>query len=277
MKVANLTEESRSYALRPIKKHVRYPLRSIYHSNARLMKRPIVHLPDVDQGKCSKNNGHHLSKVKFLALNDNCILYVLENMPLSDLCTMAEVSVRLQQLAQFCFRLKHRNLHMKLLANDDQKITMKQVRSLFHNFGHLINSLHVSRKDFVFDEPANNPFKGQQRLLWLINKYCSLESLTLGHFWMNMNMVRDSVPMFKKLNTLNFYRVSCYCPEEKTFHHFGNVLPLILQNRGWTNRTPQIVQLVWRWLEIFFLTRINKSHIDQVKFCIISTTKLNWN
>lgn len=243
MKVV-LTEGCRSYSLRPIKKHSRYPLRSINQPNVQSMKRPIVKLVDICSRKCDDNKDQHLSKVKFMAMNDNCILHVLEHLPIADLCSMAEVCIRVKQLAQYLFRLKHQNLNMRLLADGDKKITLKQAQSLFYNFGHLITALHVSRKDFMFDQPHNNPFKGQQKLLWLIDKYCSLESLTLGHFWMNMDMIRNSVSIFKKLITLNFYRVSCYCHDEKTFHHFGNVVPLVLRNNGCVNRTPQIVQLV---------------------------------
>lgn len=234
-------EVSRSYGLRPIKKHLRYPLRSISTATGRPMKRPIIKLDDVDQ---NENDVKRMSTLNFLALNDNCLLHVYENLSLADLCSMAEVSVRLKQLAQYLFRLKYRNFDMKLLTTGNDKITMTQARRLFYNFGHLMISLRVSRKDFVFDQPMNNPFKGQQRLFFLIDKYCSLDSLTLDHFWINMSMIRDSVSIFKTLKTLYFYRVSCYCNEEKTFHHFGNVLPLIFQNQGLTRQTPQIIQLV---------------------------------
>lgn len=244
MKVADLTNESR-YALRPLTKNSRYELRSVCRPT-KSMRRPAMKF----NPKNSSTNGvkhiyRRLQTVQLGTLNDNCILYVMDHLPLADLCNTAEVSKRLNELAQLSFRLKYRNLDMKLLATKDTKITTEQTRSLFRNFGALITSLHVSRKDFEFDQPAQNPFKGLKTLLRLIYKHCnSLQSLTIGHFWMNMKTVRDSVPIFKRLTTLNFYRVSCYCPEDKTFHHFGNVLPLIMQSKGLTRQTPQIVQLI---------------------------------
>lgn len=262
MKIIPSAGQRRPCALRTTKKQLqhKYSLRSMSSSDVNLTRRPIVLLEDF-----INTNQVHLTKRPIvlledlfntnevlttqtswlLALNDNCILYVLENLSLANLCTMAEVSVRLKQLAQYQFRLKYNDLNMESLADGDNKVSMKQARSLFYNFGHLIKSLHVSRKDFVFDQPQNNPFRGQKRLLWLIRKYCcSLDSLTLGHFWLNMTLIRKSLTIFMKLKTLNFYKVSCYCPEEKTFHHFANILPLIFQIQKLQHQMPQLVQLI---------------------------------
>lgn len=223
------------YSLRPKthRKYQRYPLRSISNSCGRSIgPKPIQHAAP------------HVSKFKFSLLNDNCILYVLERLPLADLCTVAEVSVRLKELAQYTFRLRYHNkeLNLSALANGQDKISMKQVRSLFYNFGQYINWLHVSRKQFEFDSPLRRPFLGQQKLFHLIGKYCPLETLTIGHFWFNVELMHEALPIFARLRTLNFYRIICYCVEEKTFHHFGNVLPLALRTEGHT--PPQIVQLI---------------------------------
>lgn len=238
MNVLMATEQRYSpYSLRSKqhKKYQRYPLRSISNSCGRSIKQP-PHIHEAVQ---------YVSKLKFSLMNDNCILHVLENLPLADLCNAAEVSIRLKQLAQYTFRLKYMKTELKLnlLANGSEKITMKQVRSLFYNFGEYIKSLHVSRKLFEFDSPLQRPFFGQQKLFHLIGKYCSsLETMTIGHFWFNAELIHEALPIFAKLRTLNFYRIICYCTDEKSFHHFANVLPMALVEEG--HPTPQIVQLI---------------------------------
>lgn len=205
------------------------------------------HQKSIPKSSCSRSIKHSIiepkSKFKFSLMNDNCILYVLENLSLADLCSVAEVSVRLKQLAQYTFRLKYNTeLNLSLLADGRSKITMKQVRSLLYNFGHFITSLHVSRKQFEFDSPLHRPFLGQQKLFHLIGKYCSLQTLTIGHFWFNVELVSEALPIFAELRTLNFYRIICYCTDEKTFHHFANVLPMALEKEGLP--TPQMIQLI---------------------------------
>lgn len=118
----------------------------------------------------------------FLTLDDDCILTMLEKMSLADLCTMAEVSVRLRELAQLCFRLKNRNLDMKLLTDGERKISMNQARILLGNFGHLIITLHVSAEDLVFNGPGYDRPESARKLFCLIRKYCTLEKITLVHF-----------------------------------------------------------------------------------------------
>lgn len=222
------------YSLRPKThpKYQRYPLRSVSKSCGRRPKRV-------------QDTAQVVSTFKFSLMNDNCILYVLENLPLADLCRVAEVSVRLKQLAQYTFRLRYNNnkeVNLSSLADGCDKISMKQVRSLFYNFGHLIKSLHVSRKQFEFDSPLRRPFLGQQKLFHLISKYCSLETLTIGHFWFNAELMHETLPIFAKLRTLNFYRIICYCTDKKAFLHFANALPTALQKDG--HATPQMVQLI---------------------------------
>lgn len=225
------------YALRSKKQHQRYPLRSISNTC-----RPQFQPATAKRTKLRKSV-QPVPKLTFSLMNDHCILHMLEHLSLADLCSVAEVSVHLKQLAQFTFRVKYGpELNLASLANGNEKIPMKRARSLFYNFGEYIKSLHVSRKQFEFDSPLQRPFLGQQKLFHLISKYCSLETLTIGHFWFNVQLIHEALPTFAKLRTLNFYRIICYCSEEKVFHHFANVLPLALQNEG--HALPQIVQLI---------------------------------
>ncbi|XP_055303063.1 uncharacterized protein LOC129568800 [Sitodiplosis mosellana] len=183
----------------------------------------------------------------FMELNDHCILEVMDFLTITELCAMAEVSVRLKKLSEYFFRVKFgRFFSMEHLLNGTDKIGIKQARRLFQNFGHLITSLHVSRKWFVFDLPYRNAFKGQRQLLTLINEYCSknLKTLTLRHFWINPELIMEHLPVFMRLQTLNYYRLSCYCSEEKTFAHFGNIVSKIFEFNQLTHQMPQLVQLV---------------------------------
>lgn len=234
MNVVLSAERFTPYLLRPKThpKYQRYPLRSRSKSCGRQPK-PIQHPVQ------------HVSTFKFSLMNDDCVLHILEHLPLADLCRVAEVSVRLQQLAQYTFRLRYINnkeINLSSLVEGSNKITMKQVRSLFYNFGQYIKSLHVSRKLFEFDSPLHRPFLGQQKLFHLITKYCTLETLTIGHFWFNAELMHETLPIFAKLQTLNFYRIICYCVDKKAFLHFANALPTALEKDG--HATPQIVQLI---------------------------------
>lgn len=206
-----------------------------------ISKYPIVLLEDIKQQNAPNGLPH-----EFMNLNDHCILEILERLPLADLCSMAETCVRVKQLCELIFRLKYRHFNMELLARDNNKIRIKQAQNLFSNFGHLIQSLNVSRKLFAFDLPLRNPFSGQRRLLKLIQNHClsSLETLTLGHFWLDPETIIESMPIFKRIQTLNHYRLSCFCPESKKFYHFANVLPSLFQASGFTHQLPLMVQLV---------------------------------
>ena len=183
----------------------------------------------------------------FMELNDHCILEMFEFLTLADLCVMAEVSVRLKQLAEYFFRVKYGQfLSMKELMHGTDKIRKKNVRRLFQNFGHLITNLHVSRKWFAFDLPKRNAFKGQRKLLMLIKQYgtTNLKTLTLRHFWISPEMIVEYLPIFMRLQTLNYYRLSCYSSEHKTFCHFGYVLAKIFEIQQVTDQMPQVIQLI---------------------------------
>lgn len=247
--IVRAEQRNQPYALRSRRlTSNRFPLRSMSKSSASCEQNIRVLQPNsIEKNRTAikpteKSIVHYMSKIKFSTINDDCILHVLEHLSLPDLCSIAEVSVRFKQLAQYVFRVKYMNteLNMNLLCNRTEKITMKQARSLLYNFGQFIKILHVSRKDFKFDTPFQRPFVGQQKLFHLIGKYCSsLERLTIGHFWFNTDLIKETLPTFARLQTLNFYRVLCYNADEKTFSHFANILPLLLHVQ-----TPQMVQLI---------------------------------
>lgn len=211
------------------------------------LKYPIVVLHDIRLELAKRQKSTPIIPYSyFMQLNDHCILELFEFLPLTVLCAMAQVSIRLKQLAEYFFRLKYpRDFSMKLLMNGDDRIGIKQARRFFETFGHLITSLHVSRKWFRFDLPKMNAFTGQRQLLSLItNGAPNLTTLTLAEFWISPDMIMNSLPIFTRVQTLNYYRLSCYCSELKTFCHFGHLLPHLLEVNGLAHQMPQLIQLV---------------------------------
>lgn len=211
------------------------------------LKYPVVVLHDIrlELEKLQKSTPT-IPYSYFMKLNDHCILELFEFLPLTVLCTMAQVSMRLKQLAEYFFRLKYaRDFSMKLLMHGEERIGIKQARCFFETFGHLITSLHVSRKWFVFDLPKRNAFAGQRQLLSLITNFAkNLTTLTLADFWIGPEMIMESFPIFTRIQTLNYYRLSCYCSELKTFCHFALLLTHLLEVNGLAHQMPQLIQLV---------------------------------
>lgn len=158
---------------------------------------------------------------------------------------MAEVSVRMKNLSQFWFQVKHRNVNTESLTTKRKKIHLTQIRSLMYNFGPMITTLHVSRKHFDFDDTQyDSPGNGQAKLLKLIGKYSSPTVLTLSHFWFHTNTILELIPVFKTIPTLHYQRISCYCPDAKEYKNFADVLSRMFNALGMSNKLPQLVQLL---------------------------------
>lgn len=104
--------------------------------------------------------------VTVMDLNDDCNFEFLDRMSLTDLCSMAEVCTHFKALAQRLFALKYSNVALSSLANEEGgKYTLKQVRGLLQNFGHLIKVLTVDLTKLDNGEHV-------QKLLILIRRYC---------------------------------------------------------------------------------------------------------
>lgn len=104
--------------------------------------------------------------VTIMDLNDDCSFELLDRMPLTDLCSMAEVCTHFKALAQRFFSLKHSTVALSSLANEKGgKYTLKQVRGLLQNFGNLIRVLIVDLTKLDNEEHV-------QKLLILIRRYC---------------------------------------------------------------------------------------------------------
>lgn len=215
----------------------------------KLKPKPVVKsnrkLGPVASVKPKKNSTVHAKHLELSDLNDYCILEVLERLPLADLCNMAEVSVRMKNLSQFWFQVKHRHVNTESLTTSRKKIHLTQIRSLMYNFGPMITTLRVSRKHFDFDDTQyDSPGNGQLKLLKLIGKYSSPTILTLSHFWFHTNTILELIPIFKTIPTLHYRRISCYCTDQKEFRNFADVLSRMFNALGISNKLPQLVQLL---------------------------------
>lgn len=105
------------------------------------------------------------SSLQMLDMNDLCLLEMLRRMDLRELCSMAEVNVRLKDFAQKVFATKHRTVSLSSLADPiDGKYTLSKVRQLLYNFGQHIKSLTI-------DESRLNDREQYGKLLLLVRKY----------------------------------------------------------------------------------------------------------
>lgn len=227
----------KSSKLNGVKKIPKLKPKSVVKSNLKL--KPVASV------KPKKKSAVRAKQLELSDLNDHCILEVLERLPLADLCNMAEVSVRMKNLSQFWFQVKHRHVNTESLTTSRKKIHLTQIRSLMYNFGPMITTLRVSRKHFDFDDTQyDSPGNGQLKLLKLIGKYSSPTVLTLSHFWFHTNTILELIPVFKTIPTLHYRRMSCYCPDQKEFRNFADVLTRMFNALGMSNKLPQLVQLL---------------------------------
>lgn len=78
-------------------------------------------------------------------LNDDCLIAIFEYLPLSDLCTVADVCQTLKRNAQTSFQLHHRSFNteriIKAVGYHRTHTYVQMAEQLFRNFGHLIEEL----------------------------------------------------------------------------------------------------------------------------------------
>lgn len=124
----------------------------------------------------------------FLAINEFCLLEVLKNMSLGDLCKVSRTCERLQMLARMSFVVKYKSLDMKLLKIGENKISLQQAQSLFSNFGDLILDIKVSATDFAFYGTLEK-YSDASKLVLLMKEHCTkLQSWTFEHFIKNVSL-----------------------------------------------------------------------------------------
>lgn len=135
--------------------------------------------------------------LKMMDMNNDCLFEMMERMELRDLCTMAEVCVRLKKLAQQFFVIKYRQLSLTQLADTSTgHCTLQKICRLFYHFGHLIKSLTIDYKIFLNDDD------GSCNVIWVfscVRKYCfdTINEVTICYDRTNNNYgINDCVNTF---------------------------------------------------------------------------------
>ncbi|XP_055313523.1 uncharacterized protein LOC129574906 [Sitodiplosis mosellana] len=135
-------------------------------------------------------------QLKFMDLNDDCLLAVFGNMNVIELCDVAETCKRTQALAQYHFHLKQRRLDLVSLAGHNPKLALRLLR----NFGGHASSLNMARDLFPHKKEA-----ASRKLLSLIAKYCRanvLTQLSLSQFSIALVSMKDLKELFGSLEML---------------------------------------------------------------------------
>lgn len=113
-------------------------------------------------------------------LNDDCILEIFNHLSVKDLCSVAQVSIQFQKLAQITFRIKYRTFK---LSDHFTSISKYKLRALFINFGQFIKHLDITTRVFKYDW---NCLTIQTYTIWLIKQNCisgnNLKSLKMEYF-----------------------------------------------------------------------------------------------
>lgn len=157
------------------------------------------------QNAINKNDGKRkirtvssASSLKLMDLNDHCLLEMMERMNLCDLCTCAELCVRLKKLAQRFFITKYRKMSLTQLADSTTgKCTMSKIRQLLYNFGHLIKSLTIDYK-VLNRRKADKTSQEEVLVFAFVRKYCFATIDEVVIFYDHFNENDGAVPIIMK-------------------------------------------------------------------------------
>lgn len=212
--------------------------------------------------RSSDANGNKNNKrTRFIDLNEDILLMILEQMKLYDLVSLNEAQRELSFIIESVLKHKFaRTMVVFQLPKENQKSTYFENRELIilHNanishsseflmrFGHLISNLRIN-------EPSVFAANELRRLFHLINFYCS-ETLTKMHmlFYQYRDIFKQIEKPFKNVNTLllsqaldNFGNENFTFPEifpalrELEFKYFDPTKEL-----SWSDQTfPNLVNL----------------------------------
>ncbi|XP_055313516.1 uncharacterized protein LOC129574904 [Sitodiplosis mosellana] len=135
--------------------------------------------------------------LRLMDLNDDCLLAIIGNMNVIELCDIAETCKRTQALAQYHFHLKHHRLDLVSLARRNPKLALRLLR----NFGGVASSLNMARDLFPHNEKT-----ASRKLLSLIAKYCrsnTLTELSLSRFIITPASMTELTDLFESLEIFN--------------------------------------------------------------------------
>lgn len=112
--------------------------------------------------------------IKFLDLNDDCIIHLFRMLDWIDLCNVKKTCVKFEQIADYIFPRKYARLSIVHTTH-----TLYQLWDLFESFGNRILEFHISAQTLISE--------CRFRLLQFVLKYCtSLRSLHLTGFKFNV-------------------------------------------------------------------------------------------
>lgn len=103
-------------------------------------------------------------------LNDDCMLEIFEYLNVKDLCTVAQVSLQFEKLAQIMFRIKYRKFK---LEDHFTSISKNKLRALFINFGKYMEHLDITTRVFKYDWTCATI---QTYTIWLIKQNCTISN-----------------------------------------------------------------------------------------------------
>lgn len=132
-----------------------------------------------------------------LDLNDDCLyeVFSLKFNRLMDLCSVAECSTRLKQIANRIFTASHKICHLNSLSLS----TIHELRRLLLNFGPLVSELWMEPPFLL-----RNKWERPERVMDLVIRYCgkTLESLILIDYEINSYLAVKLKPLFNRLEKL---------------------------------------------------------------------------
>ncbi|XP_055313500.1 uncharacterized protein LOC129574900 [Sitodiplosis mosellana] len=208
-KIAKMSDEGSSSA-----KQTRYMLRSSTRNG----------LVVAEQNEDTNGQRKRKGPLRLMDLNDDCLLAIIGNMNVIELCDVAETCKRTQALAQYHFHLKHRRLDLVSLAGPKPKLALRLLR----NFGGEALSLNMARDLFPHKEKV-----ASRKLLSLIAKYCCpniLTELSLSQFIITPDPMKDLKELFGSLEMLKLEKTTMEDCDLSPFKDNLKVLNMALGN-----------------------------------------------
>lgn len=161
-----------------------------------------------------------------LDLNDDCLyaIFSLKLVNIMDLCSVAESSVRLNQVANRIIAASHKCCNF----NEISLKTIYEMRRFLINFGSSIEEFTLG-PSYDFE----NKSEGMSvRLLDLVIRYCSktLQSLELYDYEITEYLTAKLRPMFNKLKKLHIEAGTFYGLGKRLFANCANLVELKVVN-----------------------------------------------
>lgn len=151
----------------------------------------------------------HQHRTDLLNLNDDCIIEILECLSMLDLCSIADTSCRLREIAKRVFRRNEKDWD---IIGDFRRGEVKQAERVFVNFGSM-----MARLTFCYSK--------WKEFLDYVTKYCgkALKSVDFYMCFIPDDLTTKLRPIFKNLQELSLKK--CHFAGDKTL--FGDCESLV--------------------------------------------------